>query len=266
MTNILLCILGALAVFYIAEKILFSIQFKKQVKEVFAQSKSLSDKKFSYKQLIGLPDPVQRYFKHVLKEGQPYISNVTLTHDGQFKIGSNKNWMDIEGVQYYSADKPAYIWKGRTAFFTARDMYIINKGRLIVSLLEIINIVDAKGENYNEAELQRWVAENVWFPTNLLPNENLNWLPIDSQTAKLSFDYNGISFFFIVAFNEMGEIAQMETQRYMTDKKRETWVCKLIDYKELNGIIVPTLGEVLWKLKTGDFCYAKFKLKTIDYN
>jgi len=37
-------------------------------------------------------------------------------------------------------------------------------------------------------------------------------------------------------------------------------------YKKINGVVIPTKGEVLWRLKDSDFSYAKFNVKTIDYN
>ena len=52
----------------------------------------------------------------------------------------------------------------------------------------------------------------------------------------------------------------------MDKENLETWVIKLANYKELNGIAVPTTFEVLWRLKEGDLSYAKFNVKKIEYN
>ena len=150
--------------------------------------------------------------------------------------------------------------------FTARDMYLGDRGRLVVSLFSLYNIVDGKGENFNEGELQRWLAESVWFPTNLLPSERTQWSPIDADSAKLSFTYKSISFSYIAAFNEIGEITQLETKRYMSEENKETWLCKMADYEELNGVIVPTKAEAIWKLEKGEFSYARFNVKKIEYD
>ncbi len=262
---ITLSIFALLLIIIIIGKIILSVQFNKQVKKLFSQSKNISNQTFNYNQLLALPEPVQRYFKHALKDGQPYISYVNLTHDGQFKTGQNKDWVNIKGEQYFTTQNPGFIWKGTTSLFTARDMYIADKGRLVVSLLSLINVVDGKGEKYNEGELQRWLSESVWFPTNLLPGGNVKWSVIDANSAKLSFNYKNISFFHLVTFNEIGEIVEMETERYMTDDKRETWVGKFKDYKEINSIIIPTDIEAIYRLAKGDYSYAKFKVKKIEY-
>jgi hypothetical protein len=210
--------------------------------------------------------PVQRYFKYVLKEGQSYISYVSLLHDGQFKTGLDKGWTDIKGEQYFTTERPGFIWKGSTSLFTARDMYIADKGRLIVSLLSLYNVVDGQGDSFNQGELLRWLAENVWFPTNLLPSDKLKWIAIDENTAKLTFSYKGMSLFYIVTFNSSGGIIRMETKRYMEKDKLETWIGKLGGYKETNGIVVPTSIEAIWSLEKGEFSYAKFNVTKIVYD
>ena len=247
-------------------KINLSVKFDREVKELFAQSKNISGQQFHMTQLDGLPEPVQRYFRHILNEGQPYISYARIKHDGQFKTDLEKGWISITGEQYATTEKPGFIWKGTTSMFVARDMYISDKGRLIATLFSVYNVADAKGEKYNEGELLRWLGESVLYPTNLLPSNRLQWSPIDSATAKLTFSYNGLSLFFKITVNEIGEITEMETKRYMGDKNLETWVIKATNYKEMNNVIIPTAFDVLWRLDKGDFSYAKFNVTEVEYN
>lgn len=259
--------IAVIAIIFFIGKINLYIKFGYQVNELFTQSKIVSEKIFRYQQLKSLPEPVQRYFKHVLKDGQPYISFVRLKHDGQFKTDLKKDWVNITGEQYFATEKPGFIWKGTTAMFVARDMYLADEGRLIATIFSTINVVDIHGkQQYNESELLRWLAESIWFPTNLLPSEKLQWTSIDSTSAKLTFKYKGISLFYIVTFNEKDEIIQMETKRYIDEKRLETWIIKPTNYEEKNGVIIPTEAEVFWRLKEGDCSYAKFKIKKIEYD
>lgn len=262
---LLLMIIGVLLLVVLLGKITMFLKFKNQVKILYSNALNISDKTYTISQLNGLPEPVQRYFKYVLKDGMSYISLVRLKHNGLFKTNLKKAFINIKGEQYFSAQKPQFIWKGTTLFFTARDSFIADNGNLKVSLFNIFTVVDGKGTEINEGEMQRWLAESVWFPTNLLPSENITWIAIDENSAKLSFLYKEISFDFIVTFNTVGEIVTMETQRFMTNK-REPWLCKMENYKEINGVKIPVSAEVIWKLKTGDFSYAKFKVTAIKYN
>ena len=240
-------------------------RFSNQVRYLFASLES-DRKVFEESQLVDLPQPVQRYFRHVLKNGQAYVKTVKLTHDGWFKTGAHKAWTAISGVEYFTTNTPGFIWKGKTAQFTAIDRYIEGKGRLQVFLLSLIRIVNASGKKYDQGELSRWLSESVWFPTTLLPSENLSWVAINATTARLLFNANGRSIQFLVSFNAMDEMAEMETSRFMGDGKTETWVTKMTNYQELNGIKIPMRAEALWRLADGDFSYARFHVKTIQYN
>ncbi|NHN24778.1 hypothetical protein FIA58_003730 [Flavobacterium jejuense] len=248
-------------------KINLAIKFSKQVKVLFGQSKDISNKIFKIEQLDSLPEPVQRYFNHILKEGQPYISYARIKHIGQFKANLDKDWMNITGEQYVTTEKPGFIWKGTTKMFVARDLYISNKGKLIVSLFSTFNIVNTKeNKKYDKGELLRWFGESILYPTNFLPNERLSWFPIDSNTAELKFNYNGLSLYFKIKFNVLGEITEMETKRYMGETNLETWIIKPTNYKEFNNILMPTEFDVLWRLYKGDFSYAKFIITEVEYN
>jgi len=89
-------------------------QVMKETETLFSNATSFEGKKFSYDQLEGLPAPVQRYFKHVLPEGQPYVETVRLKHDGRFKTGVDKDWTDIKGEQYFTSATPGFLWVGKT--------------------------------------------------------------------------------------------------------------------------------------------------------
>ena len=52
----------------------------------------------------------------------------------------------------------------------------------------------------------------------------------------------------------------------MGEENREPWLCKMADYKEINGVIVPTKAEAIWKLEKGEISYAKFNVLKIEYD
>ena len=84
---ILLAIIGTIALSLILVKLNLNYQFNKAVKTLLDQPIPDRSQIFNLRQLDGLPEPVQRYFKHVLKNGQTYINQINLTHTGQFKMG-----------------------------------------------------------------------------------------------------------------------------------------------------------------------------------
>ncbi|NIJ52680.1 DUF6544 family protein [Dyadobacter arcticus] len=126
--------------------------------------------------------------------------------------------------------------------------------------------MDGKGPTYDEGELLRWLGESVCLPTNLLPNESLEWLPVDDYSAKLNFRRKEIPISFIVTFNKIHEIVQMETKRYMDDARKEKWINKTSGYEVHHNVLIPTILEAGWQLKEGYFPYARFKIRKIEYD
>ena len=241
-------------------------QINNDVKALFSNAATFEGKTFSYDQLEGLPAPVQRYFKHVLPQGQPYVESVRLKHDGRFKSGVDKDWTDIKGEQYFTSATPGFLWVGKTSLFTARDMYICDKGRLVVKLFSLVKVVDEKGSHVDQGELLRWLGESVWFPTNLLPRKNLEWSPINDTSARITYSHNGISVYLDVFFNENDEIVRLETERYMEKNRLEKWSGELSDYREVNGIKIPMHIQASWDLKEKTHTYADFQIQNIEFD
>jgi hypothetical protein len=240
--------------------------FMQDVTQLLSAAPAATEQTFSYQQLSGLPEPVQRYFRHVLPEGYPYIRTVHLRHGGRFKTNVDADWTDITGEQYFTTEPPGFIWLGQTRWFAARDQYVSGQGQLVVHLFSLIPVANERGNTVNEGELLRWLGESVWFPTNLLPSERLEWSPVDDRSAQLQFEQNGVAINYHVQFNDRDEIVRVETQRYMTPERQETWVGKVSNYQRINEVLVPTRIWATWKLPKGDHTYADFWVNEIEYD
>ena len=216
-------------------------------------------------QLAGLPAPVQRYFRRVLREGQPYLRGLRLRHTGQFKTDLKKDWMAIEGEQYISADPPGFIWQGTTRWFVARDAYEAGRGSLAVRLLGAVPVVNGHGSHYDQGELLRWLAESTWLPTALLPGAGIAWAAVDEHSARLTFTQDGQSISCLVRFNEQGEIAECEALRYLDETTQQPWVCRYAQYRRWHGVLIPTVGEAAWVIDGQEQSYARFEVREMEY-
>lgn len=264
--KVIIAIAALLSLTFLMGRLNLYLKFTDEVAQLFSDSKDISSQKFTANQLAGLPVPVKKYFQHVLKEGQPYISDVHLVHNGFFKTDLKKDWIKISGEEYFTASKPGFVWKGKTAMFTARDMFINGRGRLVVSLFSLFTIQNETGEKYDKGELMRWLGESVCFPTNLLPSQHLRWLPIDDKSAKLEFDYGDLAVSFTVIFDAQHQIAELRTLRNMGDGPRQPWVTKVSHYKSWNGVLIPTVLEAGWEIEKKYLPYARFNIQELTYN
>jgi hypothetical protein len=249
---------------------MFKRQVQNEVIKLFRESEDTSDRIFGYDFITTLPEPVQRYFKYSLPDEQKYISYVKLKHTGTFRTKVDQKWMPISGSEYFSTQRPGFVWFASVKPFpliwiTARDTYYKGNGNVLIKLLSLFTIGNSMGKEVNQATLTRFIAEAPWFPTALLPGDYLKWEAIDSNSAKVIVSDSRIDISGIFYFNEKGEITQFTADRYMNTTK-EKWTCYYKNYKDFDGVKVPTDGEVVWNLKSGNFSYARFKLTDIEFN
>lgn len=72
------------------------------------------EQKYSEGMIDGLPEPVQRYFRFALNEGQSFVKQVSLNHKGTFKTKVGGEWLDISGSQHFNTGHPGFAWIGKT--------------------------------------------------------------------------------------------------------------------------------------------------------
>ncbi len=238
---------------------------RKLVKKLYEHEKKSRKKVYNSEAIENLPEPVQRYFQYALPQNQPFVQRVNLEHNGHFKPGVDKGWLAIRGEQYFTTDKPGFVWIGKTRLFTAHDFYIHGSGALKVYLLGLVRIVHESGPHTDQAELLRWLGESVWFPTNFLPSEKLHWTPIDENSARVQFTHNGLDVYYDVIFSEKGKIIRLETKRYMSSDRMENWTGRLGNYRSVNGMMIPMKIEATWILEEGEHTYARFHVQKIDH-
>ena len=66
--------------------------------------------RYESRELAGLPAPVQRYFRAVLKEGQPIIAAVTLEHVGTFNLSpTDEQWKPFTSQQRIVIHRPCFV-------------------------------------------------------------------------------------------------------------------------------------------------------------
>ncbi len=240
---------------------------RRQVTLLFADAApDAPPRTYQPEQLAGLPAPVQRYFRRVLRPGQPYLRCARLRHDGEFKTGLDQPWGPITGEQYFRADVPGFVWVGTTPWFTAADQYVNGRGALTVWLLGAVPIVRSRGPIYDQGDLVRWLGESVWFPTSLLPDARVSWLPLDDHSATLTLTDHGLTVAYVVHFNAQDEIAWCETHRYRDATHLDGWVTHLAAYRAWHGVRIPTEAEVAWVIEGVEHPYARFHLREIEYD
>ena len=257
---------------YIANS-LFNQSVASEVKELF-NTNPQEEKKFVTKQdLEGLPPSVQKWLEHSKVVGKEKIRTVRLKQKGLMRTKPDGAWMPVEAEQYFTVDKPGFIWKAKVkmaplVYLTGKDKYYEGKGKMQIKLLSLFPVVNAQGREIDQGTLVRYLGEIARFPTAAL-SDYISWEEIDAHSARATMSYKGVTASAVFTFNEQGDLIDFTAKRYMETNGQyvlEDWSGQTKEYREFNGIRISSKTDVIWKLKSGDFNWYKCEITDIDYN
>ncbi|QUH26034.1 DUF6544 family protein [Serpentinicella alkaliphila] len=271
-----LTIIVVLVVIFIAASTIASVIFKRNVgQEVQILFSKVENKGeiVTEDDIEGLPGNVQRWLKYSGVIGREKIVSVRLKQRASMRLGEDNSWMPVEAEQYFTSEEPGFIWRANIKVaplinIAGRDKYHAGEGNMLIKPLSLLTVADAKGKEIDQATLLRYLAETMWFPSAVL-EEYITWEEIDEDHSKATMTYGDITASGIFTFNEEGEAIKFEAERYGEFNgvfSLETWSIPVSNYKEFEGIRIPTKGEVTWKLADGDFNWFNFEVVEIEYN
>jgi hypothetical protein len=234
---------------------------------------TINPKTYDPKELEGLPDPVQRYFQAVLKEGQPIVTAANLSQQGIFNMSETKaKWSPFTATQFVTTQRPGFDWDARiqmapgvSAF--VHDAYVLGGGSLHVSLLGLFTVADVRDTpQAAQGELLRFFAEMPWYPTALLPSQGVLWEAIDDTSARATFTDAPTTVSLVFRFNAEGTIETMWAEaRYRDKLTTMPWSGRFWNYSTRDGMLIPLEGEVGWEYPDGIRLYYKGKVTEINY-
>jgi hypothetical protein len=250
-------------------------RMQQEVAALFGREKdAVIARKITEEDLDGLPEPVERYLRYTQIIGKEKIRTVRLKQRGYFRTKEDQKWMPLKAEEYFTVDPPGFLWFGRIRMLpfvnvAAIDKFSNGEGSLVVKMMSAFKVAEAKGEEYDQAELVRFLSEMIWFPSAFL-SEYIRWEVINSESVKATIQVKDLSAEAVLYFNQEGQITNITAERYMDiggGMILKKWSTPLDEYTEINGVMVPFKGQGVWTLSTGDFCYVKInEIKDLEYN
>ena len=236
----------------------------------------LAPKTFDPRELDALPPPVQRYFRTVLKDGQPLVAAVRVEHVGEFNMSeSGEQWKPFTSTQRVITRRPGFIWDARMPMFPGlavhvHDAYVDGEGILHAELLGLLPVMDMHGTpEVARGELMRFFAEAAWYPTALLPSQGVDWQAIDGRSAQATLRDGDVELTMTFQFDQAGLICSARAE----DRGRAVggtvvptpWEGRWENYERRDGMLIPAAGEVAWLLPEGRKPYWRGRIAAIEY-
>jgi len=225
------------------------------------------------KELEGLPAPVQRFFRTVLKDGQQIVAAVNLSQTGQFNLNEMEaKWSPFTATQVVTTQRLGFDWDARIQMAPGlnafvHDTYLLGEGSLHASLLGLFTVAKMGGTpESNQGELLRFFAEALWYPTALLPSQGVRWEAIDDNSARATLTDGATTASAVFQFNPDGTIASFRADaRYRDKLTAMPWGGRFWDYAVRDGMLIPLEGEVGWEYPEGIRLYFKGRTTAISY-
>ena len=236
----------------------------------------IATKSYDPGELIGLPEPVQRYFRAALRGGQQLVAAVNVEHRGTFNPNeTGEQWKPFVSTQRVVTQRPGFDWDARIAMMpgvTVRvhDAYVAGQGLLRAALFGLVPLADVRGTPMiAQGELMRFFAEAVWYPTALLPSQGVHWKAVNgsSATATLRDQDNEVTLLFRFNENDLIESVHAEARGAMVGKDivMMPWECRMSNYQTRHGMTVPLTGEVAWLRPEGRKAYWRGTVTSLTY-
>jgi hypothetical protein len=231
---------------------------------------------FTAADLVGLPAPVVRYFRAVLRDGQPVVRYAHLTQRGHFLVRPTPDgWRPFVATQQFATHHGGFVWTARIRVgpglsIRVCDGFVDGSGSMVGALMGLWRVVSAEGTPEIAAgALHRYLAESVWFPTALLPNQGVVWTALDDSSARATLTVAGtrVSLDFPFAADSLvSRVYTAERAREVNGRTVPTpWQVRISRYEEHGGMKIPMAAEVEWLLREGPQPYWRGEITEIAF-
>jgi hypothetical protein len=279
---VLVALTVIVAVCLVAAGVLFvgAFRWKSATRELRARLEAarlpIEPRTFDRRELEGLPEPVQRYLRAVLRDGQPIVAAVSVEHTGTFNGSeATPQWKSFTSTQRVITQRPGFDWDARIAMMPGvpvrvHDAYIAGEGSLHAAVFGLVPVAKLRGTpELARGELMRFLAEATWYPTSLLPSPGIHWQAADDHSARATLEDGGATVTLLFRFGEDGLIdtvrAEARSRLVGATAVPTPWQGRFWSYAIRDGMLVPLDGEVAWMLSEGARPYWRGQITRVTY-
>jgi len=271
---IILTVIVTLLILWMFSAIVSRVFVRRSIKQLLKSIGKESLPNFSDQLSGNLPMPVQRYLHFALREGQPNIRYAVLKQEARFRHRPGSPWFTVKAKEYISGMEPGFVWDAvlkHNAFWwrTAKLSYMQGRGLGHLKLFGALSLQDYGGPETNVSMLFRFLSELIWLPTGLLPTKTLRWQSIDENAALAVIADGDTRISATFHINQIGEVDKIVTTNKFRDHKsgfeQMPFTLECSEYRDVDGIMIPTQVDFVWNFPEGDFKYGQFRIVDVMY-
>ena len=250
--------------------------FLSEIKEELNKRKNQPSSVLTEEDIKHLPLPVRNYIRGCGYIGKEKTLNGRIFwKDVLFRMNRNAAWIDLDCFQFNSIQEPCRIVYMKSRLFglfpfEGRDKYQGGKGNMLIRLMKLFTLADAKSDEMDISGLVTTLAELLLFPSMALQSY-IKWEYIDDFSAKAVINFAGKEASGTFQFNKDYEMTHFTTNdRFQSQPgnkyKNIRWSGIAENYIEKNGIKFPSSFKAAWDQNSGDMIYFIGAIEDITYN
>ncbi|MCB1051873.1 MAG: hypothetical protein KDC71_14845, partial [Acidobacteria bacterium] len=222
-----------------------------------------------------IPHCVNRYLESVMPQ-EAHFESVILTHRGFFNMAEKgQNWKAFRSQQWVAPNAYQFLWDGRIQILPGLTVQVHDGliGELGILQAQLAGWIPLAYQNDRatlaQGELLRFLAESVWYPWMLKPENGVSWQAIGENKAEASICLGSNRVSLVFEFGDDGKVLSVfchDRPRLVAGKPQPTpWFGRFWDYREFNGFCLPHAGEVAWVIDGQEHPYWRGTLETVEY-
>ena len=269
--NVFILLVSVLGLFQIK----FKNTYREEVKLGMDQSKIMQTSKLTEAEIAHLPHSVKKYLRYTGAVGKPKVNNFKATFSGKIRKDKKSEWMKLNSEQHNFMAYPTRLFylDAIMNYVPVAGFHCFKNGTAFMDI-RLLSIFKTEYQSGNEMDISETVTffndMCVLAPATLIDNR-IEWLELERNKVKATFTNNGIKVTATLYFNEKGELVNLVSEdRFAIGENnsvsRHTWSTPLREYKHIHDYKLASYAETIYTYPSGDFTYATFTLKNVEYN
>lgn len=196
-----------------------------------------------------------------------------MTQAGEMWLKPGGRPRRFTAVQRYAVHEVAFSWRARFPLaplvsLSVVDSYANDSGALEARIFGALPIIRQAGPETSLGEALRYLAELAWVPHAITANARLEWRQLDERVVEVATATAAGRAAVTLEFDADGDIvaARAEARPYPEGKAfvLRPWSGTFSDYAVIDGVRLPTHGEVRWELPDGPYTYWRATITSLE--
>ena len=197
-----------------------------------------------------LDEPVQRYFRHAIRNGARTGRGVRLAMSGRIRVGP---WLPFSGIE--TCDGRSFVWRARVGrgLLVVTDRFENGAGSTEGRLFGRIRLFRSADANTTRSAAGRAALEAIWAPRSLLPEHGVAWRAESDEVIVASWDVPPECPEVRLRIDDRGAVRSAWAQRWHGEAGYATCGCEVHAERRWGDLVVPSRVSVGWDFGTAAY-------------